>query len=256
MRITPAQIDMWFRCPKMYWWRYVEKIQKPPFLPAMWEGCILSALLMCMKRKAEEDELPKLDEMVETVMSRWRDGIVRLEKPPRDGSMDMYFARAMTICNEFLTRDMAIMTPTDVGLLKFENVVWPSGKGSHELMAPVHVLDGNQIGMIDVRQHPGVKKYAEADPYLVCATIASGIPHYWHLTISVKRGAAFKKLHGYMPEGRQLWYKRIINELAEAMESGPYTPCHPGEFHCHQRGCPYFYECRGTADVKGRVTRV
>lgn len=254
MQITPAMVQEWFDCPKRFWFRHVEGEVRPPLLQPVWENAVLSGLISCMMAKEKEDRLMELDEMIGVVINQYTSQLDLLERVPRKGKMDSYFAHATTICQEFLTRDMAVITPDKVATMHTCDIV-NEGDEDHKLSALVHVLDGSQIGMIAVSQYKIRERIAETSPLLVYAAMASGIDHYWFLTISVRKGANFTKYHGYVPEGRKRWFTKIITELAPLMENGPYPPCNPGVWHCHPRFCQFWGSCRGTSDVKGRVTR-
>jgi len=215
----------------------------------MWENAVLSGMLKCMQVKEEEDRLLTLEEMVEIVLGMYTSKMDLLETKPRKGKMESYFAHATTICQEFRDRDMAIITPEKVGQVHIAEI------GGHEMHAPVHVIDGKQIGMIHVTQYQTRERIAYTMPILMYAVMASGIDNFWFLSISVRKGANFAKFHGYMPEGRKRWFTIILEQLAESMERGPYPPCHPGVWHCHPSHCQFWGICRGACDAKGRVLR-
>lgn len=255
MRVTPAMLTEWLECPRRFQFRHVEGEVRPPLLRPVWENAVLRGLIACMKVKEEEDRLLSLDEMVRVVMEGYTSKLDLLEKPPRKGKMDSYFAHATTICQEFLHRDMAIITPTQVSTLHIAQISTDKQGVSHELMAPVHVIDGNQIGMIAVNQYKMRKDIALASPFLVCAVMATGIDHYWFLTVSVRKGADFTKHHGYLPDGIKRWYEHIIKEAAPMMENGPYPPCFPGVWYCCRAHCQYWGSCRGLYQLKERVIR-
>lgn len=253
MTITPIMMQDWFDCPKRFWFKYIREGDKsPPILSQMWERCVLTTLLEACHRIAKGEEPFKLRQMVAFLMQQYDENVDRLEKVPRLRTMETYIARATTICQEFLERDAKVMTPTDARLICHAKVSNLARNNSHTVTAPVHVLEKNQIGIIKVSQYHEKQSRAVASPLLVLASIASGIDHYWFLSVSVRGGACFSKYYGYISDNMKRWYEQVVRELAPLMANGPYAPCNPGVYHCSRKYCQFFPDCRAHYFVKGR----
>jgi len=278
-RLSPSQIEMYWRCPKQYWYRYGEGIKLPPGV-AMVEG---SSHHQAFADNNEYKKKTGKDRSIKWLCSRFADDFDEKQKeiPKKQWkvegqSKDGVIKRSKLIQEMYLKRIAPHTSPAEyekeveykigdvvvLGVIDVAGVLKPDGRseGLKEkfIYNDTEILKRPLTGAWDYKIVGKKKSLKEASNSIA-------LSHYGWATIDLIGGVDLKKnlpSVGFISftktkvpgchvqivpitAERIKWYRKQVLSVADAISRGSFPVRNSSGWECSAKFCGYYSRCRG-----------
>lgn len=239
--VSHSQINMWLRCPRQWYYRYVDGLRIPPSGALVEGGCYHKALEVNFKQKiVTQTDLPIPDcldafsDAWETRLSSeeviiWEDDDPGFLKDQGIGLVEEYMSS--------MSQDVQPVKVEEPYVSEVANVKF------------VCVVDLEDVLSIIIDHKTSKKAYTQDDVDRDLQASAAAfvlnrpIIHYNHVAIK-SRVPRIQPIKTYRLQPDIDWYVQLVGGVVAQMKTG-IAPPRPTGWHCSERFCGYYERCRG-----------
>lgn len=272
--LSHSQIEMYLKCPRQYYFRYVRDEKRPPGI-AMTLGSGAHAAVETTHHHIVDHQTPA---PVETVLAVFSD---RFDKQAEDvpeqdwqeegmdkGTIKDAGVRLVTLYN----KNFAPLVQPQVhdGVRGIEKRVEVSVAGV-PMLGFIDLIDTNADAILSKEERELLQGHGRDVPEIfrtavvdfktkTKSTSQSEIDGSFQLTFySYAEGVSMvrfdqllrqkkpkvKRMHSQRTRKDYAWMHEIISSVAKAISTGVFPPCAPDSWACTPKWCGFFHQCRG-----------
>jgi CRISPR/Cas system-associated exonuclease Cas4 (RecB family) len=254
--LSPSQIEMYLRCPRQYWYRYIQKEVAPPEIALVEGSSHHEGMKVNNHHKRKKGSDLKVATIYEVFADYFADHKKEVKRAGWQGEKEKdILARGKGMITDYRAKFAPRLRPRFIE----EKVEITVGK------IPV-------MGYIDVAGsvRDAVKKTERKKSVVDYKTVGrkkSKDELEGSLQLTMYAIAARKRLKIENPQagflnllkgpqevvwqptevglGRERWFNHVTVWVAEAISRGSFPPCSPTSWACDPRWCGYYKKCRG-----------
>ena len=240
--LSISQVDMYQRCARQYWFRYVEGIIRPPSVALVEGSSHHVGLESNNKQKIESHEDMKEKEVVEVFAETFSEKCKEVEDWEGD-TKDTVIARGKGLIKTYMADVSPSIQPVAV----------------EEQFRIDLDIDGDTVpvtGYIDLEQDTGLSDYkvvgrtksqSDADNSLQLSVYgaAKDVKRAEFICLVKTKKPKVERVPTIMTKKRSAWAAEICSSVARAISAGVFPPCDPASWACSERFCGYWHLCRG-----------
>lgn len=241
--LSVSQVTMFQRCPRQYFYRYVENVVSPPG-SAMVEGsAIHRSLEKALLAKKNNDLLP-LDTLLDVYREEWKkaEGVVFEE----DENEDKILSRGRRFLTLYREDNLKRIIPIDV-----EKKFFVTLPGAHvPVLGFIDLIDAGEEdkveAIVDHKVTGRMKSQFEADSdmQLTLYSHVIGTPKVRFDVFLKNKTPVIKSVSSLRRSADIRWVSKVFTEVARAISTGIFPPCDPKNYMCRPEQCGYFGRCR------------
>jgi CRISPR/Cas system-associated exonuclease Cas4 (RecB family) len=281
-RLSHSQVEMFLRCPRQYWFRYVKGESRPPGV-ALVLGTGTHKAVETTHHHIVDHGVPAPDELLLDAFSdKFDEAAEEVEPTEWTGDQDRGVikdkgVRLVKIYNAKLApsvkpqvkmvktngQDMEIrgiekkfeVTIAGVPMLGFIDLI--------DTNDPSMVYSGTELKMLAKKGHeiPEEMRTVVSDFKTRARSVArdeidgsiqltlysyvEGVPVVRYDQLLKTKTPRVARAHSTRGKQDYLWLKEIIHSVAKAITSGIFPPCDPTSWICSDKWCGFFHQCRG-----------
>lgn len=241
-----SSISMYLRCPKQFYWHYVQGISAPPGI-AMIEGSAHHEALQDnneWKKKKGKDLKPR--QLTEFFMSTLRKKTQESEVDWAGEDENRLYRRAITWHERYIN-DLAPGIKPDIIEEVFEKEACVEGeefvlKGVIDLGYDKKCSDYKTTSDYGFRLK---KKGLDSDLQLTFYAWATGRKEVENICFIKKDNPEVVPITSRRTEADIKWALKVAGQVAKSIKQGSFNPCDPTAWQCTPKFCGYYSICRG-----------
>jgi len=241
MRYSFSSLSTYSRCPRLFWYVYVQGIRRPPPFAieqglAWHKGLERAHRLLVVSRAASPKELTDFVAEAATETS----------------SPQKIVAGAVRTAPVYHERVYSRLRPTEVER-RFEVTC-----GQHTLVGVVDLQEGGALWDIKVRDRTS-KEALGRDPQLcMYATALAGVETVGHITLVPRRGIVKQETVRVSDEEllhTNAWVTDVIKAIEVSQKTNHWPRCLRGSWFCSEKSCAFYRACypQGVGEDAGVV---
>jgi len=247
--LSVSQVTMFQRCPRQYYFRYIENLVLPPGV-AMAEGSAMHrALEHALHAKQQNDILP-VDTLVDVFRARWKSEDEIVFDDEKGENENMIFARSRVFLSQYRQDFLPVIDPIEIEQRFVVSLV-----PGIPVVGFIDLIDRGEEDRIDtVVDHKvtGRMKSAhevENDMQLTLYAHVKKLPKVRFDVFLKNKKPTIKSLSAVRKPGDIRWVQHVFREVAESITMGRFPPCDPKSYSCALKSCGYYHRCREAINV-------
>lgn len=243
--MTFSQVAMYQRCPKQYFFRYVEGRKSPPSVPLV-EGSSHHAWLdVNNRKKIQTGKYMKAKESVEMFVDDFERRSEEVDNWEGD-SFDRVVKRANTMIVHYLDKVAPAIVPTG-SEEKFE-AVWDGTP----VMGFSDLVEADTIWDYKVTGKPKTDRDVVGSLQLMAYAKAFKKKKVGFVSFN-KKTANVTLTKAYAPKQQEKdWAVTVVAEVARAVRADAFPPTSPENWWCSSKFCGFWDICRGAKKRVGK----
>lgn len=239
--VSHSQVEMWQRCPKSWYYRYVEGLKVPPSGALIEGGCYHETLERNFKAKIYSQEDLPLEECLDTFSVVWDARLLGEEFIDWESKNPGHLKdEGIGLVKEYMLSTSPSVQPakveephvSEIGGVKF-----------------ICVIDLEEVSLAVIDHKTSGRRYTQddVDKSLQAGAAAfvldRGIVFYNHVAVKTKT-PSIQIVKTYRTHSDIDWYVDMVVGVTQQMKSG-IAPPRPTGYWCSERFCGYYSRCRG-----------
>lgn len=247
--LSVSQVTTFQRCPRQYYFRYIENLVMPPGA-AMAEGSAMHKALEFALRGKKQNDIHPVDTLVDVFRTRWKseDEIVFDEDKGEDENT--IFARSRVFLSQYRDAHLPEIEPIEIEQ-RFVTDLLPG----IPVVGFIDLIDRGEPDQIDtVVDHKITGRMkseheVENDMQLTLYAHVKQLPKVRFDVFLKNKKPKIKSISAVRTPGAIRWTQHVFREVAESITMGRFPPCDPKSYTCAPKQCGYFFRCREALDV-------
>lgn len=284
-RLSHTQVEMYLRCPRQYWFRYVKGESRPPGVALILGGGTHRAVEVTHHHIVDHG-VPAPDEMLLDAFSDSFDAAAETADETEwatesKGNVKDQGVKLVTLYNKKLApgvRPQVKKVKTKVNGKVIETEIRGIEKkfevevAGVPMLGYIDLIDTNDASMIysntelqlllkkgheipeemrtvvadfKTRARSVAKDEIEGSIQLTLYSLVEGVPLVRYDQLLKTKTPKVSRAHATRGQQDYLWLKEIIHSVAQAISAGVFPPCDPTAWVCSDRWCGFWSQCRG-----------
>ena len=241
MKYSFSSLSTYSRCPRLFWYVYVQGIRRPPPF-AIEQGLAWHTGLERAHRMLVASRAASPKEITDFIA----EAAIETSNPKK------IVAGAVRTAPVYHERVYSHLRPTEVEQ-RFEVAF-----GQHTLVGVVDLKEGSTLWELKVRDYVP-KEVLKRDPQLcIYATALSGVETVGHITLVPRRGIVKQEIVQVSDEEllhTNAWVSDVVKAIEVSQKTNHWPRCLRGSWHCSEKFCAFYRACypQGVGDDAGVV---
>jgi hypothetical protein len=281
-RLSHSQVEMYLRCPRQYWFRYVKGESRPPGV-ALVLGTGTHKAVETTHHHIVDHGVPAPDEMLLDAFSdKFESAAEDVDATEWTGDQDKGLvkdkgAKLVQIYNQKFAPSVQPQVKTvktngeDVEVRGIEKKFEVTIAGV-PMLGFIDLIDTNDASMaysgtelkmltkkghevpeemrtvvsdFKTRARSVARDEIDGSIQLTLYSLVEGIPMVRYDQLLKTKTPKVARAHSTRGRQDYLWLKEIIHHVAMAISAGIFPPCNPTEWVCSDKWCGFWHQCRG-----------
>lgn len=268
--LSPTQMGMYLRCPRMYEFRYIYGHVSPPGISLVMGKAIHEGIENIYKTKMETGDKPPIDETTAVFSDAWDKSIAEMaieDRPPEDDE-DAPFntkdtgIKLLRVYNGSVadeTIPIAIEQRVEgsvdgIPILGYIDIIKDtSGLSEDDCRCGgvgtclLCTTKAASKAIVDTKVVKKAKTQGEVDNDMQLSTYAriTGIKQVGFDALVKCSKPKVVQVTSTRTERDLSWYDEVVTGIAKGISSGYFPPCAPDSWSCNAKYCGYWSRCRG-----------
>lgn len=256
--LSPTSVEMYLRCARQFWYRYIKGLIEPPGLPLIEGGCHHRALEynnQVKLKRGRDLSVRKIQEVFADNFASSKRDIADWQGETADKvigrgklMLDNYMC---TFADRFRPQFIEQKVQVEIGpvkMLGFIDVVGQLGKRARPTVDAFSIIADYKAtkkakSPQDISSSLQLSFNSWLGRDLLLKTKKKVVPGFGILKKTGNHEFLWQA--GQLTKGRILWLRRVVLMIADGISRGSFPPCNPANWNCSPAHCGYYKYCRG-----------